>query len=177
LLSEWTQMRSPCFRLFLMSVLVLCPPTRLFHYVWIWGCSNSRATDIRLWDYVRLENIAFLLLFCSFGDFGEVEAGFDSMVVSAMAMKMGPVWLVESCCAEAAIFVLPNWLQLELGMQKFYLSFHRFLLAVFFNLVSRASQMPHSSVQSSPLCDLEVFTSYVWARLEILEIWVTFHEK
>jgi len=44
--------------------------------------------DMRLWDYVRLENIAF---FCSFGDFGEVEAGFDFMVVSAMAMKMGPV--------------------------------------------------------------------------------------
>jgi hypothetical protein len=87
-----------------------------------------------------------------------------------MAMKMGPVWLVESCCAEAAIFVRPNWLQLELGMQKFYLSFYRFLLAVFFNLFSRASQMPHSSVQSSPLCDLELFTGYVWARLEIQEI-------
>jgi hypothetical protein len=59
LLSEWTQMRSPCFRLFLMSVLVLCPPTRLFHYVWIWGCWNPRPTDMRLWDYVRLEKYSF----------------------------------------------------------------------------------------------------------------------
>jgi hypothetical protein len=52
-----------------------------------------------------------------------------------------------------------------------------FFTGCFFNLVSRASRMPHSSVQSSPLCDLELFTSYVWARLEIQEIWVTFHEK
>ncbi len=174
LLSEWTQMRSPCFQLFLMSVLVLCPPIRLFHYVWIWGCWNPRPTDMRLWDYVRLEKIAFLLLFWGFWKGG---SRFWLYGCVSHGNEDGPCMigreLLHRGCHICPAKLTAAWI----GHAEVLFIISLFFTGCFFNLFSRASQMPHSSVQSSPLCDLELFTSYVWARLEIQEIWVTFHDK
>jgi hypothetical protein len=53
--SAQTQIQSSCFQWSLMSVLVLCPPTRYLHSGS--GCRSYRPVDIRLWNHVRLENM------------------------------------------------------------------------------------------------------------------------
>ncbi len=104
LLSAQTQIQSSCFQWSLMSVLVLCPPTRYLHSGS--GCRSYRPVDIRLWNHVRLENMLFPYFLWSLARWKEAS----TPCLCWLRGWRWAWWACRLCMAETARFTSSqNW--------------------------------------------------------------------